>query len=115
MVLSAARRTRDHAFLRTLGVSSAQRMALTLMEHAPPVLLGLLPGVGLGVAIAILVEPGLGLINFVGGQRVPLFIDWPGLAVMVAALVATVAIAVAGGSWLASRARVADALRIGEH
>ncbi|HEX2626686.1 MAG TPA: FtsX-like permease family protein [Candidatus Limnocylindrales bacterium] len=115
MVLSAARRTRDHAFLRTLGVSSGQRMALTLMEHAPPVLLGLLPGVALGVAIAILVEPGLGLINFVGGQQVPLFIDWPGLGVMIAALVATVVIAVAGGSWLASRARVADALRIGEH
>src|SRR4029079_18746386 len=99
-----------HAFLRTLGVSSTQRMALTLMEHAPPVLLGLLPGVGLGVAIAILVEPGLGLINFVGGQRVPLFIDWPGLAVMVAALVATVANAGAGGSRL-SRCRRGRAAR----
>lgn len=115
MVLSAARRTRDHAFLRTLGVSSAQRMGLTLMEHAPPVLLGLLPGVALGVAIAILVEPGLGLVTFAGGRPVPLAIDWPGLGVIVAALVATVVIAVAGGSWLASRARVADALRIGEH
>jgi putative ABC transport system permease protein len=115
MVLSAARRTRDHAFLRTLGVSSAQRMALTLMEHAPPVLLGLLPGVLLGVGIAMLVEPGLGLATFVGNVHVPLFVDWAGLGVMIAALVATVAVAVLGGSWLASRARVADALRIGEH
>jgi hypothetical protein len=46
---------------------------------------------------------------------VPLFVDWAGLAGMIAALVATVAVAVLGGSWLASRARVADALRIGEH
>ncbi|MES1239543.1 MAG: FtsX-like permease family protein, partial [Chloroflexota bacterium] len=82
MVLSAARRTRDHAFLRTLGVSSAQRTALTLMEHAPPVLLGLLPGVALGVAIAVLVEPGLGLATFTGGLRLPLSIDWPGLGVL---------------------------------
>jgi len=115
MVLSAARRTRDHAFLRTLGVSSVQRLALTLVEHAPPVLLGLLPGVALGVAIALLVEPGLGLANFTGGLRLPLMIDWAGLGVMIAALVGTVVVAVAGGSWLASRARVADALRIGEH
>lgn len=115
MVLSAARRTRDHAFLRTLGVSSFQRLALTLVEHAPPVLLGLLPGVALGVAIAILVEPGLGLATFVGNARVPLFIDWAGIGVMISALIATVALAVISGSWLASRARVADALRIGEH
>jgi putative ABC transport system permease protein len=115
MVLSAARRTRDHAFLRTLGVSSAQRTALTLVEHAPPVLLGLLPGVVLGVAIAVLVEPGLGLATFVGNSHVPLFVDWGGLAAMIAALVATIAIAVLGGSWLAGRARVADALRMGEH
>lgn len=115
MVLSAARRTRDHAFLRTLGVSASQRLALTLMEHAPPVALGLLPGVALGVAIAILVEPGLGLATFVGSSHVPLFFDWAGLAMMVAGLVATVAIAVLGGGWLSSRARVADALRIGEH
>jgi putative ABC transport system permease protein len=115
MVLSAARRTRDHAFLRTLGVSSAQRLALTLTEHAPPVLLGLLPGVALGVAVAILVQPGLGLATFVGNDQVPLFIDWAGLSVMIGALVGAVVVAVTAGSWLASRARVADALRIGEH
>lgn len=115
MVLSAARRTRDHAFMRTLGVSAPQRLALTLMEHAPPVVLGLLPGVALGVAIAMLVEPGLGLPTFVGSDHVPLFFDWPALGVMAAALVATVVLAVVAGGWLASRARIADALRIGEH
>lgn len=115
MVLTAARRTRDHAFLRTLGVSSRQRTALTLVEHAPPVLLGLLPGVALGVVIAVLVKPGLGLSTFAGNRDVPLVVDWPGLGLMIAALVGTVAVAVLGGSWLASRARVADALRIGEH
>ena len=115
MVLTAARRTRDHAFLRTLGVSSGQRMGLTLVEHAPPVLLGLLPGVALGIVIAVLVQPGLGLNTFAGNRDVGLVVDWQGLGLMVAALVGAVALAVIAGSWLASRARVADALRIGEH
>lgn len=115
MVLTAARRTRDHAFLRTLGVSTTQRMALTLVEHAPPVVLGLLPGVALGIGITMLVQPGLGLGNFVGNRDVALAVDWAALGIMVGALVATVVVAVVAGGWLASRARVADALRIGEH
>src|SRR6185369_11106114 len=50
LVLSAARRTRDLAFLRTLGVTGPQSLALTVMEHAPPVLLAVIPGVVVGIA-----------------------------------------------------------------
>jgi putative ABC transport system permease protein len=114
VILSAARRTRDLAFLRTLGVTDVQRLALTVMEHAPPVVLAIVPGVVLGIAIAILCAPGLGLDTFVGANGVPLYIDVPALAVMVAALVGVVAVAVAAGTWLSSRARMADALRIGD-
>ena len=35
MVLSAAGRTRDLAYLRTLGVSGRQALGLTVMEHGP--------------------------------------------------------------------------------
>ncbi len=115
MVLFAARRSRDLAYLRTLGVTSRQALALTLVEHAPPVLLALVPGVALGIGVAILCAPGLGLDTFVGiSGDVQLFVDWPALALMVAALIGVVAVAVMAGTWLSRRARLVDALRIGE-
>lgn len=114
LVLSAARRTRDLAYLRTLGVTGRQALALTIMEHAPPVLLAVIPGVVLGIGVAILCEPGLGLATFVGTDGAPLFVDWPTLTVLVGALVGVVAAAVTAGTWLARRARLVDALRIGD-
>ena len=114
VVLSDARRTRDLAFMRTLGLSGRQALLLTIMEHAPPVLLALVPGVAVGIAVAILCQPGLGLETFVGATGVPLFIDWSALAVMAGALVAVVAVAVGAGTLISSRARVTQALRAGE-
>jgi putative ABC transport system permease protein len=114
MVLSAAGRTRDLAYLRTLGVTARQALGLTVMEHGPPVVLALIPGVVLGVAIAILVEPGLKLSTFVGTSGVPLYVDWLAMAAMAGALIAVVALSVALGTWLARRARPTDALRIGD-
>lgn len=114
VVLSAARRTQDLAYLRTLGVSVPQALALTIVEHGPPVLLALVPGVALGIGVAFLIAPGLGLEPFVGMSGLPLFVDWSTVAVMGAALVGVVAVAVIAGTWLSRRARLVDALRIGE-
>jgi putative ABC transport system permease protein len=115
LVLSAARRSRDLAYLRTLGVTPRQALGLTIVEHAPPVLLALVPGVALGIGVAILCEPGLGLATFVGiSGEVPLVVDWPALALMVAALSGVVAAAITAGTWLSRRASLVDALRIGE-
>jgi putative ABC transport system permease protein len=113
-VLSGERRTRALAYLRTLGVTGRQALALTVMEHLPPVLLALIPGVAVGIAVAVLCQPGLGLDAFVGATGVPLFVDWPSIALMAVALIAVVAVAVAGGTWISSRARVSQALRAGE-
>lgn len=114
VVLSGTRQTRDLAYLRTLGLSAPQGLALTIMEHAPPVLLALVPGVALGIGVAILCEPGLGLATFVGSEGVPLFVDWRALLLMVAALIVVAAAAVSTGTWLSRRARLVDALRIGD-
>jgi len=75
-------------------------------------LLALVPGVLLGVGVALLVEPGLGLADFVGAQGVPLFIDWPTLGLVIVALSAVVIAAIGAGTWLAGRATLVSALRI---
>ena len=115
LVLSTTGRTRDLAYLRTLGVTGRQALALTVVEHTPPVLLALLPGVALGIGLAYLLEPGLGLATFAGTSGgVPLFVDWPMLALLALSLIGVVALAVAAGTWLSRRVRVVDSLRIGD-
>lgn len=114
LILSAARRTRDLAYLRTLGVTVRQALALTVLEQATPVLLAIVPGVALGIGVAILCEPGLGLATFVGTSGVPLAVDWGAIGLIVVALTGVVAVAVVVGTWLSRRARLADALRVGE-
>jgi putative ABC transport system permease protein len=115
LILSAARRTQDLAYLRTLGVTGAQALWLTVMEHAPPVIIAILPGALLGIGVAFLCEQGLALGTFVGtSSRVPVVVDWASIAVLLVGLVGVVAAAVAAGTWLSRRASLADALRIGE-
>jgi len=115
VVLSAARRNQDLAYLRTLGVTASQALALSLTEHVTPVLLALIPGVALGVGVAFLLEPGLDLASFAGTKDLPLSVDLAWLSLMVAALIGVVVAAVCAGTWLSLRASVVDALRIGEH
>ncbi len=115
VVLSAARRNQDLAYLRTLGVTPRQALGLTLIEQAPPVLIALVPGLALGVGVAELLEPGLGLAAFEGIEGQPLAVDPLSLLVLGAALLALVAAAVVIGTWLSLSVRAADALRIGDH
>lgn len=115
LTLSAAARTRDHAFLRTLGLSARQALQLTVVEHGPPVVIALIPGVALGVVVALLLAPALGLSAFAGAEReVALTVDWPAVAIMSGALLAVVAGAIAFSTWMARRASAAEALRIGD-
>ena len=115
LTLSAARRTQDLAFLRTLGVTGRQALWLTVVEHAPPVVIALVPGIALGLGVALLLEPGLGLGVFVGTDAdVTLVVDWGTMALISAALLGVVVLAITAGTWLSRRARLVDALRIGD-
>jgi putative ABC transport system permease protein len=115
LTLSAAARTRDLAFLRTLGLSARQSLQLTVMEHGPPVVVALVPGVVLGVALALFLAPSLGLPALAASQRqLDLAVDWWSVAAMSAMLLVVVSAAIAVSTWLARRARAADALRIGD-
>ena len=85
-----------------------------MTEHAPAVLLAVLPGIVLGIGLAVLLEPSLGLGTFIGAGDVPPFIDWAALALLTGVLIGVVAVAIATGTWLSRRARLVNALRVGE-
>ena len=114
LTLSAARRRREEALLRTLGLSGGQSLWLTVVEHAPSVFLAVLPGLALGIGIAYLLAPGMGLSAFAGGGTLGLRIDWLVVGLVSLALAAVVALAIGIGTWAARRARAADALRFGD-
>jgi putative ABC transport system permease protein len=116
LTLTAARRTQDLAFLRTLGLSRAQAAGITVIEHATPVLVAVVPGIATGVVVAMLLESSLGLDSFIGSatSTYRTQLDWPGIAGMAAMLLGVVALSVAVSTWLARRMPVVEALRMGE-
>jgi putative ABC transport system permease protein len=115
IVLDAQRRARELAYLRTLGLSGRQSVSLTFVEHAPPTALALGIGVVLGLAVAWLTEPGLGLDAYIG-RAVPvrLQVDWVAVLVIAGTVVGVIVLMVAASSWLARRLEPAEALRIGD-
>jgi putative ABC transport system permease protein len=115
LILSASRRTRDTAFLRTLGLSSRQSFGITVLEHGTPVLVALVPGILIGIAVAGLLESSLGLGAFIGPE-VPfrIHVEWASIAVVAVALLMVVAVAIALSTWLSRRAPPIEALRAGD-
>jgi putative ABC transport system permease protein len=115
VVLHAQRRSREVAFLRTLGLTERQVAGLTVVEHGLPVVLALVTGVALGLGLAWLLAPGVDLAAFSNpGAAVRLQVDWVSVLGVGASVVAVVTVAVASTSWLARRLVLGDALRIGE-
>jgi putative ABC transport system permease protein len=115
VILHAQRRSREVAFLRTLGLTERQVAGLTVVEHGLPVILALVAGVGLGLGLAWLLAPGIDLAAFSDpGAAVLLQVDWLAVAGVGVAVVGVVAIAVASSSWFARRMDLGHALRIGE-
>ncbi|HEX9635827.1 MAG TPA: FtsX-like permease family protein [Candidatus Limnocylindria bacterium] len=115
VTLTAGRRSRDLAYLRTLGVTARQAFGLIIVEHGPPVAFALAAGVGLGLGVAWLVEPGLALGSFIGPEAtVALQIDWTSIGLVSAGLVGVVAVTVVGSTWLARRTDLGQVLRLAE-
>ena len=115
VTLDAQRRARELAYLRTLGLTSGQSVSLTFVEHAPPAVLALGVGIALGLGVAWLVAPGLGLAAFIGpAASVSLQVDWIAVAAIAATVLIVIGVTVAASSWLARRFEPAQALRIGD-
>jgi len=115
VALEARRRSREMAFLRTIGLSGRQVGLLTVVEQGTPVILALLLGVAVGLALAWLVTPGLDLAAFSGTSgEVTIEVAWPPIALVALLVLTVVAVVVAASSWVAGRRDVGPALRIGE-
>jgi putative ABC transport system permease protein len=115
MALIAARsRARDLALVRTMGGSQREGVLLAAVELAPFVVTALVLGIGLGIAIPYLVEPGLDLAFYTGSGSNPIAVPWlaPVLFAVGVAALAVVFVIVAGVRM--RRARLDQVLRIGE-
>jgi FtsX-like permease family len=113
VALDSARRARELAYLRTMGLSDRQMIGLTMVEHTPPVAVALVIGIVLGLALAWLLEPGLDLAAYIDpASPVAIAVDRPAIVVVAAIVVAVVALAVAASSIVARHLNPAQALRM---
>lgn len=115
LALTARARTRDLAYMRTLGLSTNQALFLTMVEQLPPVIVAGIVGSLLGAGTAILVEPGIDLNAFTGtGLEARLLIDWLSIAT-VAGIVVGIVIGAIVAFGIASRSiNLGQVLRVGD-
>jgi putative ABC transport system permease protein len=115
LLLTARTRLRDLAYLRALGLSRRQAVAVTAAELAPPFVVALVVGTALGLATAYLVEPGLDLTALAaGGRDVALRLDPVGPLLLAVVLLAVSAAAVWATAAVVRRMSLSRSLRMGE-
>ena len=115
VILHAPRRSREIAFLRTLGLSDRQAFGLLILEQGLPILLAVAIGLLLGIGLAWFLAPGLDLAVF-SDARLPVRLQADaGSLVVMSGTVSAVALAAVGlTTWQARRLDVSQVLRIGE-
>lgn len=115
LALGAAVRSRDLAYLRTMGLLRRQALAMTAIEQFPSLLGATLVGVVAGAVTGILLEPAIDFSPFSGGLLpVEIQVDWAVVAAGSVALSALLAAAV--GIFLVAFGddELAPTLRLGE-
>ncbi len=115
LLLTSRSRLRDLAYLRALGLSRKQAVAVTAGELAPPFVVALVVGTALGLATAYLVEPGLDLTALAaGGRDVALRLDPVAPLVLAVGLLAVAAVAVWATAAVVRRMSLSRSLRMGD-
>lgn len=113
--LTSKSRQRDLAYLRTLGLSSGESRAVTVVEQLPPVLIAAGVGTGLGIGMAVLFEPGIDLTAFTGpGLEAGLRIDMTGIAIIIAGLTLAVLVAIGTYGYVTRHDNLGAILKSGE-
>jgi putative ABC transport system permease protein len=115
LLLTARSRLRDLAYLRALGLSRKQAVAVTAGELAPPFVVAVVVGTALGLATAYLVEPGLDLTALAaGGRDVALRLDPVAPLLLAVGLLVVAAVAVWATAAVVRRMSLSRSLRMGE-
>jgi len=95
LALTATTRRRDLAYLRTLGSTSRQAVAMTIIEQLPPVIAAVAVGTALGTGTALMFEPGIDINAFSGpGLVAELRIDTAAMLLITVGLLSAVLLAV---------------------
>ncbi|MGH2429837.1 MAG: FtsX-like permease family protein [Candidatus Limnocylindria bacterium] len=114
LLLAAAARARETAQLRTMGITRRQVIGLGIMEHGPEVIVALVAGLALGIGIASLIQPGLGLAALIGSEiEVALEIDPLHVTLLLGVLLMIVSIGIGVSAWLQRRMDPARSVREG--
>jgi putative ABC transport system permease protein len=113
-LIASRSRARDLALVRTMGGSPRNVLELAAVELAPPLVVALALGIGLGVALAHLVAPAIDFSFFTGDSARLLSVPWAPTLALAAGAVAAVAAAVAVTSVRARHAELSRVLRFGE-
>jgi putative ABC transport system permease protein len=104
LALTGASRITETGYLRALGVGRRQIVALVVVEHVPTIVLAVAAGVGLGIAVFALVEPGLGLGALLGSTvDVPLRLDPLPFAALIVSVAVIAVIGIQLAAWLGER------------
>jgi putative ABC transport system permease protein len=115
LLLTARSRLRDLAYLRALGLSGRQAVAVTAAELAPPFVVALVVGTALGLGTAYLVEPGLDLTALAaGGRDVALRLDPVAPLLLAVGLLAVAVCAIWATAAVVRRMSLSRSLRMGE-
>ena len=114
LALAGAARSTEVAHLRMIGLSRREALGLAIVEHGPTVLLAFVAGVGLGLGLFILLQPGLGLDALVGSRlEVPLTADPRTLGLIFAGVLAVATVGIGLAAWMQRRGVAVAALRRG--
>jgi len=115
LALTARSRRRDLGYLRTLGSTSRQAVAMTMIEQLPSVIAAVAVGVTLGIGTALMFEPGIDVNAFSGPGRVAeLQIDIGAILLVTAGLLTAVLVAVGIFGIVTRKENLGSLMRAGE-
>ncbi|HEY3522278.1 MAG TPA: FtsX-like permease family protein [Candidatus Limnocylindrales bacterium] len=114
LTLAAGARTAETGILRTFGLTRRQAVTLVVAEHGPIVGLAVVLGVAIGTILFVALRPGLGLTGVVGSPlEIPIAVEAPALALLLAYVVALAAVGIAIGAAIERRPAIAAIIRRG--
>ena len=115
LALAIASRRRDLALLRTMGLSTREVLGVVMVEQGPLIGVGLAGGVIVGLALAVLLVPAMGLEGLAGADpRIELVIDPLAVALIGVVPIAAVSLLVLLAAWATRRADLARAVRVAD-